>query len=359
MKRWILIMAAVIILSGCKENGNFVPGGHEENPSNHWVSVEELGHGSPVFTNLPIDLNNVDFIFPLGHLNPPGHVLPTDHAYFVLADCGFNKPVIAPGDGIILEIGFKRVNTPGQNEDYDIFIAYTNNVRGMFGHLSSISHLIRARVGELIEGCNPVHIRVSAGDTLGFTAKVNGTSAALDFGIFNSDSTLPFRHPEWVGDLDYLHTVCPFKFFTDSLKELIYSKVRRTGNPRCGKVFYDRYGKLVGAWFYSKNPGNWHEQLSFVYDVVDPNSIRIGLGEGFRIPSFSYAVYGNSPNPAYITPDSGMVVYHVYTSPGIGVELHQYTIIVKMLDDYTIKVDAFEGIQNDPHFTNQARIFRR
>src|SRR5262245_45188333 len=68
------------------------------------VTSSLLADKEPVFLHLPLDLDRVKAITPLGNLNPRGgHVFPTDHIYL-----DYNKvkdlPVVAPAAGTVIAI---------------------------------------------------------------------------------------------------------------------------------------------------------------------------------------------------------------------------------------------------------------
>jgi hypothetical protein len=103
MRRCDLWFAVLVVLAGCSQSA---PAG----PTSPSPSGQPTGPAAPapsaslVFTESPIDLSAVEFVVPIGNLNPPGHTLPTDHAYFYHRLRNPNapvQPVVAPSGGTV------------------------------------------------------------------------------------------------------------------------------------------------------------------------------------------------------------------------------------------------------------------
>ena len=98
------ILVAGVLVGTCWACG----GGSSRNPQAPTpVSPSQAGEGlasSLVFTESPIDPPAIEFIVPLGNLNPPGHTLPTDHIYFYHRLRNPSAPIYdvkAPAAGIV------------------------------------------------------------------------------------------------------------------------------------------------------------------------------------------------------------------------------------------------------------------
>jgi len=64
------------VLAGCGGNHG------TSSPAAPSPTIEPPLAQTLVFTQSPIDVAAIEFVVPLGNLNPPGHTLPTDHVYF-------------------------------------------------------------------------------------------------------------------------------------------------------------------------------------------------------------------------------------------------------------------------------------
>ncbi len=344
-----------------------------ERENEFWGDYPELGEGIVPYTSLPVDLQYIDEIMPLGHLNPPGHPIPTEHIYWGLARMdlgdqvsGFSKPVKAPAGGVITKIVFTHwAGYP----DYSIHIRHTNTFITYLNHLSEISQEILNAAGPLKEGWdgNKVYIKINAGDTIGKTSADYGQSAALDMGAYDKN-TLHYIHPEKY-PIPVQHAISAIDNFTEELKSQIYQKVKRTKEPRCGVFDFDIRGKLVGNWFLEGTDGwsgeeGYKNYLAFVYDAYDPQYLRVSLGE--KLGGFLSRVEGNAPDFKDVDVNSGEVVYKLI---GVGEgdeflgnplsEIVVATLLVKMVNEEKIKVEVFDGNLQNPSFTQNAKFYTR
>jgi len=310
--------------------------------------------GPGVLTVSPLRLSDLVAATPLGNLSYPGHVFPTDHVYFYFADPGNLKPgdmdtartVYAPGTGLLT-----NSYTPGP-PDYDnaIEVRMTNTFTYFMGHLILAQGF---RVGDSIR----------AGMVIGTTS--NKVSYAVDFAVWNTEVTLtgfvrPDRYPAKT-----LHSVAPYPFFAAPLRDSLYAKINCTGSNKGGKIDYDLPGYLVGNWFLkglpagdsSYAPNAYLRQLSFVYDMTDPSSIRICIGGSLAFAGI-FGVVASSPDPATVSAARGIVAYQVARSyvpsvPGSGF------VLAQVLSRDTIRVEAFPGTSPPGGFDNAAMIYTR
>ncbi|HID11016.1 MAG TPA: hypothetical protein EYP17_06910 [Candidatus Latescibacteria bacterium] len=143
--------------------------------------------------------------------------------------------------------------------------------------------------------------------------------------------------------------------------------MKRKGDPPWGEFDYDVPGRLVGNWFLegiseSDPLGEWDKHLAFVYYTFDRGQIRIAIGGTLpvEVSYEGYAVVGNAPDPADVTVKTGKVAYWLTTPPEMGIEkIPDATLLVQMLDEETIKVEAFQGHLSNPEFTEKALIYTR
>jgi hypothetical protein len=318
----------------------------------------ELGYGAVTFTVSPVDLNYLTKVEPLGNLNPStGHTFPTDHGSLVFSGV---REIRAPAGGVITEISYKK------DGDYRIVITHTNSFRSWFDHLATIEPSILSQIeateGKLEPGeeVRMLNISVEAGQVIGTGPK---GAVGIDWGVWDEEVTLSFIHPEKYGRM--VHSAHFIPYCEPSLAEALLQKVPRKAEPRWGKIDFDQPGKLVGNWVLEDSGGEgfseWEKHLAFVYDWYQPTEIRIAVGGVLNLPGKGkvYQVVGNSPDPAQVTTDSGMVVYRLKGLPEWGETGITATIIVEMVDAEKIKVEGFPGHPSNPQFTANARYYTR
>lgn len=285
----LLPFLAVILAVGC---GSGRRGGHSTSMS----STAPTGLGSTFqFTRSPIDPAVIEFIAPLGNLNPPGHTLPTDHIYFYHHLNHRSAPqydVIVPADGVIAAIQ--------RGADDQLYI------RASDAHMYYLGHL-------MLDSGFAQNQRVVAGQRLGLTSPL---SFGLDLGLINFDLTQSFIAPARYSD-NSLHCDAPLQYFSEPLKSELYARVSGTGVDRDGRINYDVPGHLGGNWFHeslsvadSAGPNGWTRHLSFVRDNFDPSLIRIGIG-GFIAPAGVYTIGSADPDPASVTPAMGPITFQL------------------------------------------------
>ncbi len=374
---FLTMMASSLILFStlsCNKNSQNFPTGPtwDERVKDYWGDFPELGDGIPIYTVLPVDTQFIEEISPLGHLSMT-HPIPTTHIYWGLKRSydplseGFRRPVYAPANGVITKIIFTHW---AHYPDYSVVIRHTNRFMTQFKHLSEIDSSILAKIARpLQEGWdgNKVYIPINAGEVIGKTSADYGQSAALDMGAYDKN-VIHFIHPEKY-PIPMQHAVCPLKHFNDVLKPIVFSKVKRIAEPRCGEFDFDQLGKLVGNWFLEgtdgwSGPDGYKNYLAFVYDMYDPQYLRVSLGE--KLGGSYYRVKGNAPDFKTIDKSSGKVIYKL-----IGVmEGDEFfgrilsttvtkTLLVEMIHDEKIKVEIFEGDVNPASFTSNAKFYTR
>ncbi|MBI2176634.1 M23 family metallopeptidase [Candidatus Woesearchaeota archaeon] len=276
------------------------------------------GTGSFMLGASPLALEDIEKIRPMGGLSSV-HITPTDHQYWDtlgnnIVDDKVNLDrfkVHAPGDGNIVEIGF-------MDGDYRVIIEHTCNFYTIFIHVDKLTDEIMATAGLQRKPGEQVwpRIPVKEGQVIGSIGV-----GKLDFSVVDESVTLKgFAIPEsYEGEVWKIHTVDTFDYYEEPLRSQLIAKNLRTTTPLGGKIDYDVDGRLVGNWFkegtgkYSGGPGEyWKNHLSIVYDSIDPSQIRIGVGNigGW---SLVYGVTGNSPDPASVGIETGVVKYELAT----------------------------------------------
>jgi len=301
------------------------------------------------FHNSPIDPSAIEFIAPLGNLNPPSHTLPTNHIYFYNRLNNPSAPpsvVVAPAAGTV-----QYVQWNGSDAGL--------HVQAVTGFTYYMAHVVLD--SSIVQGAT-----LTSGERIGMT----GTSAsAIDLGLVNESLTLGFVNPARYTD-EFLHAESPLKYFDEPLRTQLYGLVKRIAADKDGKVAYDVAGRLVGNWFLqglapgdSMQPTANAQQLAFVYDSYDGTSIRVSIGGTLGMTGF-FGVQGGATDPANVSTASGQVAYRLYEAgsdgqaPGGSSQVG--LLIVQMTDDSTIKVQVFAGSgASDANFTSDARTYTR
>jgi len=323
--------------------------------------LPELGKGSVSFTVSPVELDAIERIEPLGRMNAPtGHVIPTEHGGFILKNPTIEYQLHAPADGVIFEIEYK----PGF-DDYQLRMAHSNTFVSIFDHLTGLSETVQQGLqeGEKIgENAWRVKIFVKAGDAIGKVGGHPDLVVGFDWGVYDLNVNNSFINPERY-NLKYIHGTHFISYCEESLKKQYLARLPRTVEPRTGKFCYDQPEKLVGNWILEGLTEEdldviWNAALAFAYDYLDPSKVLIGIGGYLIEEPATYVVYGSAPDPADVDPSSGEIVYYLEpydTNP----DAPKITLLVQMIGDERIKVEAFQGWINSPGFTENAHYYTR
>ena len=321
------------------------------NPGDQFNNVEAPAGGVAQFSFLPVAIAPGQSVTALGNLNPPGHVLPTDHIYFYDGDLSKNQPfgsdvrdIVMPATGAVVFILRPAVT------DYKIIFRATKD---FFFYLDHVFLSQPLEVGQVLQ----------AGTKIGVTAQ----GAAIDLGAFD----LSVRHTGFVDTLRYpgqtLHYVAPRSYFTPALMADIDAHLYRSAlaTDKGGQIDFGVAGKLVGDWFVqgmprdsSSGPYGWTRSMAFVYDYYDPTQVRISIG-GTVASAGVWGISPSAPRPETVTPASGIVSYWLYSPfdpnfPPNGL------LLVQMTDASTIKVEYFAGSNaSATQFTSNAVTFVR
>jgi hypothetical protein len=278
----------------------------------------------------PIDPSLVDFILPLGNLNPPSHTFPTDHIYFYV---GYLRPdirsvpVFAPGDGIVSAI----ISHPN---DSKIMVRATNMISYYVDHV-------------VLDAAIAQGAPITSGQKLG----TSGTGGfGIDLGVTDAARTLtgfitPARYP-----FETVHADAPLKYFEEPMRSRLYDMVRRDGGDRDGRIDFDQPGRLVGNWFLeslsvpeSSQPSAWTKLLAFVADNVRPGEPRISVGGTLALTG-TFAVDAGTPSFADVTPASGLVLYRLSFGSSENVQgMMVGTMLVQMTDGAHVRAEIVAG----------------
>jgi len=334
-KRGVLIVAIAIAI-GC----------HDSSPPSTSPSPAPGGSSATfAFRASPIVPSAIEFIAPLGNLNPPDHTLPTDHIYLYHRLNNPSSPprtVVAPGDGTIQSI-------ISHNSDVKLLI------RGASTFTYYLDHVV-------VDASVRQGSAVTAGQTLGVTS---GGAFGIDLGLINDAMTVPFLAPSRYAS-ESLHGDAPLKHFDEPLRTQLYALVRRSADDRDGTFNYDVAGRLSGNWFAeglppseSTLPSAWSRHLAFVYDNYEPASIRIASGGALGVVG-AFGVPPGSISPRDVSPSSGKIAYRLFQAAGTSTFGSQVgLLLVQMLAADRVQCEYVPGAATDATFSSSARVFLR
>jgi len=293
-----------------------------------------------VFSVSPIPTAAIEFITPLGNLNPPDHTFPTDHIYFYYRLFHPAAPayeVQAPAAGTVVSIV--------QHGDQKISVRAATNQTYYLDHITLDPPIVQ-------------NATIVAGQRLGVTS---GRSFGIDLGVVNSSVTLGFINPARYGD-DSLHADMPLKYFDDPLRSTLYGFVQRSGPDKDGQVCFDRAGTLAGNWFLDSLPvsessvfGAGPMQIAFVRDPNDPSQPRVSIGGTLAMTGIFGIAAGQDPGT--VTPSTGLVEYQLSplafgSPPGI--------LLARMTANDVVRLEAIPGATPGlSSFTTSARSYVR
>jgi hypothetical protein len=227
-----------------------------------------------------------------------------------------------------------------------------------------------------------VNIPVEAGEIIGIY------SGSIDYNIVDEQILIQgFIQPEsYESEPWKIHTPDPFDYFNESIRIQMLQKCLRTTKPEGGKIDYDIDGRLVGNWFKENTNGYagidqeqyWVGHLAIVYDWIDADHIIISLGSYEGKPR-QFAVAGNSPNPANVSVETGLVQYELVEYDyflgnecwnredliqGLEVKNSQYihgVVLFQLIEDERLQVEIIPGgfIGKSDGFSENAEIYTR
>jgi len=278
------------------------------------------------FTVSPIASSAISFIIPLGNLNPPNHVYPTDHMYIIPTNTASGaNPVLAATGGTVKTL-YKPAGT-----DSKVIVQVDKSFYYYYDHITPVAGLAEGN-------------QVSAGQTLGSNS---GLAAAIDFGVLN------FNNQPLAGILNACaaqgqkYADSPLKYYSGATQQTLYGKVTVSGGAtKDGKIDYDESGKLVGNWVLSgSNPLSSPDKgLAFAYNVLN-HGLRISMGSSLS-GGGAFAVQAGAADFNTVTQATGQVNYRLYPTgsgdsapPGA-----EYGVLaVQVMSATRIKVQLFVG----------------
>jgi hypothetical protein len=329
-------------------------GGGGSGNTNNSSSVPDgvIGTGPGVLSASPLDLSTLVEATPLGKLAPPGHVLPTDHVYlsfvdpkgpWATQDCG-PRNVYAAGGGAVTFV--LRTETAG---DTKVMVQMTKTFFYYYDHVLLLPGI---QVGS----------KVVAGEKI---ATTTGRCPSMDLGVYDLDVNPPgFLNPARYGEIG-AHPASPYKYFTQTLRDSYYAKVRVfEGIPadKDGRLDWGIQGTLAGDWFHASLPSNanaagpdgWTKTVSFAYDWYD-RSPRISIGGTIASP-IVLTISKADLDPTQVSAASGKQAYRDTPS---GPQNRAGWVLVQMLSADRIKIEYFPGDLRPSDFSNAAQEYIR
>ncbi|MBI5395240.1 MAG: hypothetical protein HZA91_08100 [Verrucomicrobia bacterium] len=357
--------------------------------SRMWSRGTATGSGPVKLKTFPLRVEDISHINPMGMM-ASGHTTPTDHLYLVAKESRDKRKlydVLAVADGHVVVIQWRPNPVGGQPDptvfdravDLKVVIEHTATCWSYVDHLVELDAAIQKQVGgELKPGQPlPVRIPVKAGQVIG---KVCG-GFTFDFALIDTTVTRKgFVRPEQFLKRDPWkpHTVDPFDYVDEPLRSKLLSFNARKTPPVGGKIDYDVDGRLAGNWYREGTGGYagldrrwdyWVGHLTFAYHHLAPSQIIISIGE-LDGRARQFAVRGNAPDPAKVSPANGLVKYSLI-APNVDRrtgrpmadfdERYYGVLLAQVLDGRKVKMEVFADKTADTvsSFTNAARIYER
>ncbi|MDE1857304.1 MAG: hypothetical protein KGH98_04490 [Candidatus Micrarchaeota archaeon] len=292
-----------------------------------------------MLSTTPLSTSNYTSIVPMGWVSPGGHVFPSDHIYFQIAQQGSsttpNVTVVSPGNITIYEIDAKTYSSGVS--DYSIYFAQCSNVTFFMHHVESLNPKLLANLTKSkAQGCTnttingatqyscqySLDIKMKTGEKIGTIGGFQGAAEALDLGANDYRITpLAYANQSRYRDLQ-LHAACPIDYFNQSEQQFLYGRiglfgVTRTAQPLCGTPEQDAVGTAQGNWFPKgiQNPyTNEGPLISLIHDNLITTEDVFSTGDAAAISGFSGVTeYFMPQSSGYVNRDFGSVATgHTY-----------------------------------------------
>src|SRR3989344_3643285 len=385
MKRSVLV-TAVIMVRAAVVGGAVLVSRQPDRPISRGIFNQpgsglfgQACEGSKVgkLATFPLDPDNIELIVPMGRVQD-SHVTPTDHQYIIPKGTTGTSLVTsnpkmyeikAPADGYIINIELFREPVEqayrgGEYADnYLVVFEHSCNWYTRLIHIDTLSETILA--GFAFANQQDPHpyaqtrIAVKEGDVIGTVGP-----HSFDFQIMDATNKAQNLISPKNIDSFSAYTVDTFKYVSSELHSELLAKNLVKKEPLGGKIDYDVVGKLIGNWFLvgrsSAREEYWTNNLSVVYDHLDPTQIRVSLGKFGGYPK-AFAVVGNDPDPSQVGVESGIIKYELtafdYFSSGTKWDSLHYVpnlvakntneiagvVLFQLLNSSTLKVEVFPG----------------
>jgi hypothetical protein len=354
-----------------------------------WSRGQAEGKGPVKVATFPLRVEEISRINPMGMM-ASGHVVPTDHLALVAKEARDKEKlydVLAVADGRVVMIQW-RPNPKGGQPDLTVFdravdlkvvIEHAETCWSYVDHLVELAPAIQKKVGDQFKPGQPVPVRipVKAGEVVG---KVRG-GFTFDFALIDTAvSNKGFVKPDHFLNRDphRLHVVDPFAYVDEPLRSKLLAFNPRKAKPEGGKIDYDVEGRLVGNWYreatggYAGPKGRWDYwvgHLAFAYHHIEPTQVIISIGE-LEKRARQFQVRGNTPDPAKVSKDDGLVRYSLI-EPRIdnrtgkqladAPERFYGVMLVQVLEKSKLRLEVFPGknVGDVKEFSNAAQVYER
>lgn len=338
------------------------------------------------FNQAPLDLTKVQNIVPLGNVSPPDHTLPTDHLYFYMDPSVEATPLIAPGKIYITNLEYSSEKINGQfSHPGDYSISFTN-CRGLtfeFAHIKSLAGPLgdkaqslmkscehnQPAAGEITTYCNqPVNILVSSSTQIGIIG-THGNASAIDFNA----NLRGHKDPGAVSPtFDGTDAVCGLDYFSKAIQEQLYTKVKRTAEPRCGQIGQDINNTIQGAWTANSKPSvgknQWNTHLAIVHFNLNPSIGLIALGGGSLGQPGGLSFKPRTSGIINLEPSQTEVgkTYCYQDDHLSNVPIQQLSnqnqpdhLLIRLVNNHQLQIELQLGAcQSSPDFTNPISYYR-
>lgn len=371
---------------GGEGNGphGFMPKSTAEMLNQMWSRGQATGKGPVRLQNFGLRLEDLETIVPMG-LTASGHVTPSDHLYIVpKASAGEAKrlDVVAAADGFLVVVQWRPKGNPDPTVfdravDLKLTLEHSATCWSYYDHVTELEASLLKEVGQPLRPGPPFNVRipVKAGQVIGHVRRM------FDFALVDTTVTRTgfarleqFLHRDpWKP-----HTVDPFDYVDEPLRGQLLALNPRKAKPLGGQIGYDVDGRLVGNWFRQDTGGYaglnrrldyWDGHVAFVYHHIEPTNIVVSLGNYEGRPR-QFWVRGNTPDPAKISAQDGLVKYELLWgrlgTAGQRQERHdadvtQGVALAQLQVDGRLKFEVFPGrnATEVKGFTAAAQMFER
>ena len=189
---------------------------------------------------VPLALEDVIRIVPLGHYSPSGHVFPTSHHYIDIIRGKGSIPIYAPCDGWITFVTENQLPPPF-NVGYSVTLWACRDIMVKFSHVPRLDESILNQLGKITKtdtystggktfnlNVYEPRIEVKAGDRIGELPDMSGITG-VDFGTIDKRKILPLVNPGRWGEYDYKYAVSFLNYTTTEIRNF-YFDVVQNGN---------------------------------------------------------------------------------------------------------------------------------
>lgn len=327
--------------------------------------ADSCGESKQVFSTSPIPPEELEYIVPLGNLNPPGHTFPTKHMYWHYADHDDDTvpkeiDVVAPADIEVTSISSLEDDS---FTDYSVDFSACEEVNGYFIHLTTLDDkLVEAfdgpedcqvmdhGEGEFKQCFMEVSVEFEEGERIGTVGGVESLTA-MDFGLYDVRAEPAYVAAEERMSDEFGYVVCPIDYFPATTQDKLYQKIgngreNRTQEPLCGTPHHDIAGTAQGVWFHAEesNGGDGTYNLALVPDNVDPSDLVISIGRALADTGIASGAFRFSPEDegyinrrfADVSADGDTYCYEVFARHGTGAE--NRSLLLTMPEDGTLRL---------------------